>query len=101
MKFDIVVDEDAKHELAQLKAFTQRKIAQAIDDQLTDEPDKGSKNRKVLKDVPADFEFEPPLWELRVGEYRVFYEVDRDRNQVQIRAIRRKPKDKRTKDILK
>ena len=101
MEFTIVFDQDAKHELAGLKAFTQRKIAQAIDDQLIHQPDVGSKNRKVLTDVPADFEFEPPLWELRVGEFRVFYEVDRDAERVHVRAIRHKPPEKRTKDVLK
>src|SRR5437870_1042890 len=98
MRFDIVMDEDAKDELTRLKAFAQRKIAQAIDDQLVHQADTPSKNRKVLVEVPAGFEYEPPLWELRVGDYHVFYEVSRDRKQAQVRAIRHKPPDRRTKD---
>jgi hypothetical protein len=30
-----------------------------------------------------------PVWELRVGEYRVFYDVDSDRSVVIVQAIRR------------
>ena len=42
----------------------------------------------------------PPIWELRVGAYRVFYDVDEDLNVVYVRAVREKPPDKRTEDIL-
>jgi len=30
------------------------------------------------------------VWELRVGEYRVFYDVDSDRSVVIVQAVRRK-----------
>jgi mRNA-degrading endonuclease RelE of RelBE toxin-antitoxin system len=41
-----------------------------------------------------------PVWELRVGEYRVFYDVDEVGGQVVVRAVRRKPPHKTTEEIL-
>ncbi len=41
-----------------------------------------------------------PVWELRVGEYRVFYDVDQLRAIVSVRAIRHKPPRKTTGEIL-
>ena len=38
--------------------------------------------------------------ELRVGAYRVFYDVDDDENKVYVRAVRKKPPYKRTEDIV-
>ncbi|MGH9881542.1 MAG: type II toxin-antitoxin system RelE family toxin [Pyrinomonadaceae bacterium] len=40
------------------------------------------------------------MWELRVGEYRVFYDVADEEQVVYIRAIRKKPAGKRTEEIL-
>jgi mRNA-degrading endonuclease RelE of RelBE toxin-antitoxin system len=41
-----------------------------------------------------------PVWELRVGEYRVFYDVNEETAVVMIRAIRHKPPHKTTEEIL-
>ena len=43
---------------------------------------------------------ESSIWELRVGGYRVFYDVDEDQKEVYVRAVREKPPDKRTEEIL-
>ena len=43
---------------------------------------------------------EPPIWELRVGDYRVFYDVAPAEQVVYVRAVRRKPAGKTTEDIL-
>jgi mRNA-degrading endonuclease RelE of RelBE toxin-antitoxin system len=100
MKFTIDIDEDALHELADLKAFHRKKIANEIDKQLVHQADTPSKNRKLLQPEKPETEFDVPLWELRVGEYRVIYEVDRDQSMVHVRAVRHKPPEKRTKDIV-
>ena len=42
----------------------------------------------------------PPVWELRVGEFRVFYDVSRTERTVHVRAIRKKLSEKRTEEIL-
>ena len=41
-----------------------------------------------------------PVWELRVGEYRVFYDVDDTEHVVTVRAIRHKPPHATTEEIL-
>lgn len=46
------------------------------------------------------FESDPPIWELRVGEFRVFYDVDEIERIVYIRAVRHKPPHKTTEEIL-
>ena len=43
-----------------------------------------------------------PIRELRVGEYRVFYDVSpADESVVYVRSVRRKPRGTKTEDILK
>jgi mRNA-degrading endonuclease RelE of RelBE toxin-antitoxin system len=41
-----------------------------------------------------------PVWELRIGEYRVFYDVDEQASLVMVRAIRQKPPHKTTEEII-
>ena len=43
---------------------------------------------------------EPPIWELRVGDYRVFYDVAEAEKIVYIRAVRLKPHGLTTGDII-
>lgn len=59
-----------------------------------------TRNRKVLQGAEASFEFDPPLWELRVGDFRVFYDVDVPNRIVRIRAVRAKPPQVTLEDIL-
>ena len=40
------------------------------------------------------------LWELRVGEYRVFYDVDEDQQAVYVWAVRRKGQDQTTEEVI-
>jgi mRNA-degrading endonuclease RelE of RelBE toxin-antitoxin system len=40
-----------------------------------------------------------PVWQLRVGEFRIFYDVDDTRREVIVRAVRRKG-TKSTEEIL-
>jgi len=89
---------DAQDELDEIPTFYRRQVEQAIKKQLRHEPTKMTKNRKCLRSVVAGFEYEPPLWELRIGEWRVFYDVEED--HVIIRALREKPPARKTEDIL-
>ncbi len=43
---------------------------------------------------------EAPIWELRVGDYRVFYDVADEERVVYIRAVRKKPAGRTTEEIL-
>ena len=54
----------------------------------------------MLVGLVPPWDYIEPAWELRVSEYRVFYDVDEKTLTVTIRAIRFKPPDKTTEDIL-
>jgi len=84
----------------QLPVFHQRLVLDAIEAQLVHEPTRPTRNRKMLVDLIPPFPAEPPVWQLRVGEYRVFYDVSEEKSIVLVRAIRRKPPGKTTEDIL-
>ena len=87
-------------DLMQLTAAEQRRMLDKIDEQLTHEPTVETRNRKSLPGLVPPWDHEPPLWELRVGTLRAFYDVDQSAARVMIRAVRRKPPHKTTKDIL-
>jgi mRNA-degrading endonuclease RelE of RelBE toxin-antitoxin system len=50
--------------------------------------------------VVPPWEHEAPVWQLRVGGYRVFYDVSEAASVVTVRAIRYKPPHKTTEEIL-
>jgi len=57
-----------------------------------------SRNRKELAGVIPPWDQSRPVWELRVGDYRVFYDVDVERAVVIVQAVCRKGR-KTTKEI--
>ena len=90
MAFSVKIVPSALEELKEIRVFDRRKIARAIEDQLTSQPTAETRNRKLLlPELQPSFPCEPPLWELRVGDFRVFYDVEED--TVFVRAIRPKP----------
>lgn len=98
--FAIEIGQGALKELGELRAFDGRRILTAIERELSHEPTKATKQRKILPDLEPPFEVVPPIWELRVGEYRVFYDVNEKEKKVYVRAVRRKPPHKTTEEIL-
>jgi len=68
--------------------------------QLRGEPDVETRNRKQLASLVPPWTAEPPIWELRVGEYRVFYDVSQEDSVVYVRAVRKKPFGRTTEEIL-
>ncbi|MBI2433956.1 MAG: type II toxin-antitoxin system RelE/ParE family toxin [Candidatus Hydrogenedentes bacterium] len=68
--------------------------------QLRHEPCRVSRNRKILPGLAPPWEHVPPVWELHIRKYRVFYDVDRAENLVLIRAIRIKPLHRTTEENL-
>jgi mRNA-degrading endonuclease RelE of RelBE toxin-antitoxin system len=85
--------------LQAIKPFHRRPIVEAIDEQLAHEPTVETTNRKLLAGLHADFEHDEPVWELRVGQYRVYYDVNSDSMTVVIRAVREKPPHVTTEQI--
>jgi mRNA-degrading endonuclease RelE of RelBE toxin-antitoxin system len=100
MGYEIVVHELAVEELESLRAFDQRRILAEIREQLGDQPGVPTRRRKCLLDLTPSFEHELPVWELRVGTFRVFYDVAEEERQVHIRAVRRKEPRQQTEDIV-
>jgi hypothetical protein len=51
----------------------------------------------MLPDLVPPFFRVPPVWEIRVGDFRVYYDVDDE--VVNIRAIRTKPPHQTTEQV--
>ena len=92
--------EDITGDLAGLRAYDRKRILDRLEKQLRYEPTNKTKNRKPLRGLIPPWEYIEPVWELRIGEYRVFYDVDEQLSLVMIRAIRHKPAHKTTEEIL-
>ena len=65
---------------------------------MTHEPNVMTRNRKSLGEFGAPLSQGLPLWELRVGEFRVLYHIVED--VVLVRAIRAKPPHQTTEQVL-
>jgi mRNA-degrading endonuclease RelE of RelBE toxin-antitoxin system len=92
--------EGVEGDLHRMRAFDRNSVLDAIDDQLTRVPTEETGHRKRLEGVVPPFEDVDPVWQLAVGEFRVFYDVREPQKRVTILAVRRKPPHKTTKDIL-
>lgn len=100
MPFSIEIMPSGLQELKAIRIFHRRQIVQAIEDLLTHQPAVETRNRKLLGAPTTSFDSEPPIWELRVGAYRVFYDVDEVAAIVSVRAVREKPPHTTTEEIL-
>lgn len=92
--------EGVKQDLKALRVYDRNIILDEIERQLQHEPMKASRNKKLLVGLIPPWDAPEPVWELRVGEFRVFYDVDSERKKVVVQAVRRKPAGKTTEDIL-
>jgi mRNA-degrading endonuclease RelE of RelBE toxin-antitoxin system len=81
VSYDIAFSQMALEGLKTLRKFDQQRIRDAIVDQLTSQPTVETRNRKRLRENPL------ARWEIRVGKYRVFYDVAEEENLVRIIAI--------------
>ena len=84
MAFAIKLSPHARVQVGQLRKRQQRIIVDAITLHLTHQPDLPTQNRKKLQDNPL------APWELRVGDFRVFYDVSPESGTVIIVAVGRK-----------
>jgi mRNA-degrading endonuclease RelE of RelBE toxin-antitoxin system len=100
LPYKIEIVPSAIDELRLISSFRRKVISDAIDQQLVRRPTIATRNRKPLPGISPAFEHVPPVWELRVGDYRVFYDVDEAQRTVWVRAIRFKGPEDRTEDIL-
>ncbi len=98
--FRIQYAEGVAADLAALQAAERSRFLDRIDVQLRSQPTRSARNRKPLPGLVPPWEHVPPIWELRVGDLRVFYDVDEPGRLVVVRAIRRKPPHRSTGEIL-
>jgi mRNA-degrading endonuclease RelE of RelBE toxin-antitoxin system len=81
MPFDIRYSAKAQSHLDALRRFDQLVVADAIETQLRHQPTSPSRHRKPMRSDLIS------AWELRVGNFRVYYDVDERANAVDVQAI--------------
>jgi mRNA-degrading endonuclease RelE of RelBE toxin-antitoxin system len=86
-------------DLRRLRAHDRARVVDEIERCLVSQPQEPSRNRKELTALVPPWEHVPPVWELRVDDYRVFYDVDAEARRVVVRAVRRKGRST-TKEIV-
>jgi mRNA-degrading endonuclease RelE of RelBE toxin-antitoxin system len=79
--YQIEFTPEALEDLKWFRKFDQEEIADGIEDKLSYEPTVKTRNRKELR--PNDV----AGWELRLGKFRVFYNVEEETLTVSIEAI--------------
>jgi len=98
--YKVLVSEGVRGDLKGIKAYDQRAIVDQVEKQLKHEPRKQTRNRKLLHHLIPPFEAIAPIWELKVGDYRVFYDVGEEEKTVYVRAVRKKLPHQTTEEIL-
>lgn len=79
--FEIEITGRAEDDLCYFRKHEQKIILDTIEKQLIWEPTRETRNRKEL--APNDLS----KWEIRLGEYRIFYDVDENALTVKIKAV--------------
>jgi mRNA-degrading endonuclease RelE of RelBE toxin-antitoxin system len=87
-------------DLKALRARERKLILDKIDEQLLHNPTEQTRNKKILVGLEPPWEHEQPVWELRMGKYRVFYDVNEEEQRDIVRAVREKPPHQTTEDVL-
>jgi mRNA-degrading endonuclease RelE of RelBE toxin-antitoxin system len=81
MAFVIVFSPRARENLKALRKRDQQILLDAIAVQLGDQPDRPTRHRKRLEENPL------APWELRVGDFRIFFDLDTENAQVVVVAV--------------
>jgi mRNA-degrading endonuclease RelE of RelBE toxin-antitoxin system len=87
MAYEIILSPEALDHLAGFAARQRRIILDEIELQLTNEPTRVTQQRKPMRPNPL------ASWELRVGHFRVYYQVEddeEDRRTIYIIAVGKK-----------
>jgi mRNA-degrading endonuclease RelE of RelBE toxin-antitoxin system len=88
MEYEVEVTESALDDLDYLKKAERNAILDEIENQLTATPLTPTRNRKPLRPNKLS------AWEMRVGLFRVFYDVDEEAGKVVVKAVGRKEHNK-------
>jgi mRNA-degrading endonuclease RelE of RelBE toxin-antitoxin system len=79
--FEVIFTDSALDDLRFLKKNERNVVLDAIEQQLATQPLTETRNRKRMRDN------ELAGWELRVGDFRVYYNVEEASQHVNIRAV--------------
>jgi mRNA interferase RelE/StbE len=83
--FEVVLDQEASRELEEVPVFHRRAIVEIMEKILTRDPT--TERRSRIKRLRRGFF---PPYRLRVGEYRVYYDVDESKSRVNVLHIWKK-----------
>ena len=73
MSYEVELSADAQDHLRVLEARDRTIVIDTIEEQLTHDPAVPTRRRKLLRENPL------AAWELRIGDFRVFYNVEDER----------------------
>jgi mRNA-degrading endonuclease RelE of RelBE toxin-antitoxin system len=88
--YTIELARDAQVDLGTLRVFDRTRILAVVRAELSQTPTIAARHRKMLRDLQPSWDHVPPLWQLRVGDYRVFYDADEAGQVVYVRRVIRK-----------
>ena len=97
--FDILVTTGAEDDIGAGPAKVRRTVVESIERSLTEDADVPDRGRQVRTALRPPWTSVAPVWELRVGGFRVFYDVDGFKSRVYVRAVRRKPPRRTTETV--
>ncbi len=98
MRFEVDLTQTAQEDLDRLGAFHRGAILAALR-ALRQTASTPSRNIKPLAARVPGFE-QTEVWECKVGEFRIFYDVNEAQGVVAVHAIRRKRPGQTTGDIF-
>lgn len=98
--YEIEIHEAAERELQRLRPYDRNRILDEIEEQLSHDPTTTTSHKKTLSALEPPWDQLGPVWQLRVGDYRVYYDVVEEKMLVIVRAVRKKPSHLTTEEIL-
>ena len=81
MRYEVRWSPDARDHLQRLAANQRAFVLDNVEPHLIEQPAEPSKKRKQLAENPL------ATWELRLGDLRVFYDVNASENAVEVVAV--------------
>lgn len=89
----------ALEHLKDLRSYDRNRVLDEVDECLRWAPGVATVKTKMLHGASPSFEHVKPVWQLRVGDYRVIFDIDEVNRTVIIRAVLYKG-SRSTGDIL-
>ena len=85
--FAIEIHEAAVAELEALRRYDRNRVLDEIEEQLTQGPNTLTGRKKILEAFEPPWDQLCPVWQLGVGDFRVFYDVVEPNRLVIVRAV--------------